>query len=380
MDLLLQQTHLCSTDGSTLTTDTSVLNRWICSYNRHICAQQMDLLLQQTHLCSTDGSALTTDTSVLHRWICSYNRHICAPLSRTSKGQAMCVDLRSDHWVDHKLKSRLCNPRTFALAWEIGKRQFLYTSWGIVHLNGTGQNSNDECQAFFLLPSVTMCQHCLHCVVAGLVSLACEAVFPSLHVPCAFLCSMHFSVCSMCFSVFHVLFCVFHVLFCVFRVLFCVFRVLFCVPCAFLCVPCVFCVFHVLFGVPCAFLWVPCAFLCVPCAFLCVPCAFLCSMHFSVCSTCFSVCFMCFSVCSMCFSVCSMCFSVCSMCFSTQSAECAWLATVVDTQHEYICCTCPPHRDGSCRSNFQSHPVTVDWHWANQSQHWPYIIIIILFL
>ena len=31
-----------------------------------------------------------------------------------------------------------------------------------------------------------------------------------------------------------------------------------------------------------------------------------------------------------------------------------------------------PHRDRSCRSNFPSHPVTVYWHRADQSQHWPY--------
>ena len=31
-----------------------------------------------------------------------------------------------------------------------------------------------------------------------------------------------------------------------------------------------------------------------------------------------------------------------------------------------------PHWDRSCRSNFPSHPVTVYWHRANQSQHWPY--------
>ena len=30
-----------------------------------------------------------------------------------------------------------------------------------------------------------------------------------------------------------------------------------------------------------------------------------------------------------------------------------------------------PHWDWSCRPNFPSHPVTVYWHWANQSQHWP---------
>ena len=32
-----------------------------------------------------------------------------------------------------------------------------------------------------------------------------------------------------------------------------------------------------------------------------------------------------------------------------------------------------PHWDRSCRPNFPSHPVTVYWHQANQSQHWPYI-------
>ena len=31
-----------------------------------------------------------------------------------------------------------------------------------------------------------------------------------------------------------------------------------------------------------------------------------------------------------------------------------------------------PHWDRSCRSNFQPRPVTVYWHRADQSQHWPY--------
>ena len=31
-----------------------------------------------------------------------------------------------------------------------------------------------------------------------------------------------------------------------------------------------------------------------------------------------------------------------------------------------------PHWDRSCRSNFPSRPVTVYWHWADQSQRWPY--------
>ena len=30
-----------------------------------------------------------------------------------------------------------------------------------------------------------------------------------------------------------------------------------------------------------------------------------------------------------------------------------------------------PHWDRSCKSNFLSHPVTVYWHWTNQSQQWP---------
>ena len=31
-----------------------------------------------------------------------------------------------------------------------------------------------------------------------------------------------------------------------------------------------------------------------------------------------------------------------------------------------------PHRDRSCRPNFPSHPVTIYWHRADRSQHWPY--------
>ena len=31
-----------------------------------------------------------------------------------------------------------------------------------------------------------------------------------------------------------------------------------------------------------------------------------------------------------------------------------------------------PHWDRSCTSNFPSHPVTVYWHRADQSQRWPY--------
>ena len=32
-----------------------------------------------------------------------------------------------------------------------------------------------------------------------------------------------------------------------------------------------------------------------------------------------------------------------------------------------------PHRDRSCRPNFPSHPITIYWYRADQSQHWPYI-------
>ena len=31
-----------------------------------------------------------------------------------------------------------------------------------------------------------------------------------------------------------------------------------------------------------------------------------------------------------------------------------------------------PHWDRSCRSNVLPHPVTVYWHWTDQSQRWPY--------
>ena len=91
-----------------------------------------------------------------------------------------------DHGVDHMLWSRLCSPPTFVWAWETGKRRFLYTSWGIVHPNGTGQTTAMTSPSLFFLPSVTMCQHFLR-IVAWLASLACEAVFPTLCIPHAFL-------------------------------------------------------------------------------------------------------------------------------------------------------------------------------------------------
>ena len=32
-----------------------------------------------------------------------------------------------------------------------------------------------------------------------------------------------------------------------------------------------------------------------------------------------------------------------------------------------------PHWKRSCRSNYLSHPVTVNWHLVNQSRRWPYV-------
>ena len=66
----------------------------------------------------------------------------------------------------------------------MGKKQFLCTSHGIVHPNGTGQNGNDKPLYFFFLPSVTMCQHCSLCVVdrlarAFILSLRVHVLFHS---------------------------------------------------------------------------------------------------------------------------------------------------------------------------------------------------------
>ena len=63
---------------------------------------------------------------------------------------------------------------------------FLCTSRGIVHLTALLETAVMSPQCF--LPSVVVWQHCLPCVVARLVSLACQVVFLSLHVPHAFLC------------------------------------------------------------------------------------------------------------------------------------------------------------------------------------------------
>ena len=58
-----------------------------------------------------------------------------------------------------------------------------------------------------------------------------------------------------------------------------------------------------------------------------------------------------------------------------------FLACLTSQQHASVCISgmdllrqfyVLPHWDGSGRSNFLSHPVTVYWHRANQSQHWPY--------
>ena len=70
---------------------------------------------------------------------------------------------------------------------------------------------------------------------------------------------------------------------------------------------------------------------------------------------------------------------VCWLLNITATCSCCWLLNVPAT------CECVsgtdllrqfyvlPHWDRSCRPNFPSHPVTVYWHRADQSQHWPYI-------
>ena len=98
------------------------------------------------------------------------------------------------------------------------------------------------------LSAVTICQHCLRCVVARLARPFSRP---------------------------------------------CVSHVLFCVPRAFLCPTC-FSVSHVFFCVPRAFLCVPRVFLCPTCfsvshVLFCVPRAFLCPTCFSARPTCFSI-------------------------------------------------------------------------------------------
>ena len=157
-------------------------------------------------------------------------------------------------------------------AWEAGKRQLLHTSCGIVHPNNTGQNCNNEPLAF-LLPPVTVCQHCSLCVCC----LACELGLPGrLAYPCVFhslFCVFHslFYVFHSFFCVFHSLFCVFHSLFYVIHAFFCVFHSLFYVIHAF------FCVFHALFCVFHAFFLR--VFFCVFHALFCEFHAFFCAFH-----------------------------------------------------------------------------------------------------
>ena len=73
----------------------------------------------------------------------------------------------------------------FQLSFMLGKQekgQFLYTSQGIVHPNGTGQNSNDVPLALFSAISNDVPALLTLCCCS-----ACEAVFASLHIPRHFL-------------------------------------------------------------------------------------------------------------------------------------------------------------------------------------------------
>ena len=147
--------------------------------------------------------------------------------------------------------STTCSDPDFAVlqAWETGKRQFLYTSPGIVHPNSTGHNSNDEPLTLF------------------------SAI--SNHVPALFtLCC-----CSAC-----------------------------------------------KFGL----------------------------------QGCFPI------------SACSTCLSACSICFSIQNTKRGWLAAVTDRQHRCVYCTCH-HAEKEAADQTCYHQITLlYWHWANQSQQWPY--------
>ena len=64
------------------------------------------------------------------------------------------------------------------------------------------------------------------------------------------------------------------------------------------------------------------------------------------------------------------CFSPWRCCcwFLNVPATCACISGTDQLRQFYVL----PHWDRSCRSNFPSHPVTVYWHRANQSQRWPY--------
>ena len=54
------------------------------------------------------------DSNIVHFILPMPNTHIHAP--------PMCVDLRSDHGIDHLLWSRFCIPPAFVSAWETGRR------------------------------------------------------------------------------------------------------------------------------------------------------------------------------------------------------------------------------------------------------------------
>ena len=194
--------------------------------------------------------------------------------------------------------------------WGTGKRQILYTFRGIVHPNSTGQDSNGEPLALFSAVSSD---------VPALVTLcccsACEAVFPSVRVPSAFLrvsrASRHVPRASRRVP----------------RASRRVARASRRVPRAFLHVPRVlraflrapraflrghvpFCVLNVIFCVFTSFSAWSHAFLRAPRAFLRGHMLFyVLNVIFCV-FTSFSACFTCFSACSTCFSACLQLFCV----------------------------------------------------------------------
>ena len=69
-------------------------------------------------------------------------------------------------------------------------------------------------------------------------------------------------------------------------------------------------------------------------------------------------------MCSMCTSACHQCLFV--GCLASQQHASVSQGPILLRQFYML-----PHRDRSCRSNFLSHPITVYWHHANQSQSWP---------
>ena len=99
----------------------------------------------------------------------------------------MCVDLRSDHGVNHMLIHALksSNLRLALGNWQKASNSFILLEAPFIQkaLAITAMTSPSLC----FLPSVTMCQHCLHSVIAQLVSWVCGPLFLFLHVSHAFL-------------------------------------------------------------------------------------------------------------------------------------------------------------------------------------------------